>query len=72
MEAFGEALELTNHGGKVVNILSELNAAGSCMVALEVHLARGNDSLVGDRLISEVVSVNGLSIIGLDIAGTDG
>ena len=71
VEAGFESLELTDDGGKIVGLLSELNSTAGVRVSEEVELARGDDLLVllGGGF---PVVVDGLNVVSLDISGADG
>ena len=70
MEARLDVLELSDDGGKIMRLLSELKGAFGVRVAEEIELAGGNDLLflLWGRL---PVVIDGLNIPGLDITGAD-
>lgn len=70
MEARLDVLELSDDGGKIMRLLSELKGAFGVRVAEEIELAGGNDLLF---LLwgSLPVVIDGLNIPGLDITGAD-
>ena len=71
VETWLESLELTNDGGKIMGLLSELNSTAGVGVSEEVELARGDDLLVllGGGF---PVVVDWLNVVSLDISGADG
>jgi len=70
VEAGLDALELTDQGGVVAGLLLKSDAAAGVRVAEEVELARGLDGLRLDLMLP--VGVDGLSVVGLDVAGAVG
>ena len=70
VETWLESLELTNDGGKIMGLLSELNSTAGVGVSEEVELARGDDLLVllGGGF---PVVVNWLNVVSLDISWAD-
>jgi len=75
MNASVDTLDFASNGSEVsvvLTILSELKAAGSFIVAKEVHLTSCNDGLVGHSFSLVVVWVNGLGVVGLHLKRADG